>query len=168
MFKKIAVAATIAILSSTAFANGAPGIYAGADFGTTKLDDKSGRENSFGAFVGYRITPAIAIEAGYRRLADFDYTVDRVTADVQLDQVALSAIGTLPLSGGFSLFGRLGYNNIKAKASAGAGSFSDSESGVLYGIGASYAFSPTVAGRIEVQKPTSDSTNVSAGVVFNF
>ena len=168
MFKKIAVAATLAILSSTAFATDAPGVYAGGDFGTTKLDGESGRENSFGAFVGYRVTPMISVEAGFRRLADFDMTFNRVTANIKLDQVALSAIGTLPLSGGFNVFGRLGYNNIKAKASVDGFSGSDSDSGVLYGIGAGYAFSPTVAGRIEVQKPTSDSTNVSAGVVFSF
>jgi OOP family OmpA-OmpF porin len=32
----------------------------------------------------------------------------------------------------------------------------------------SYAFSPAVSARLEVQKPTSDSTNLSAGVSFQF
>lgn len=163
MFKKIAVAATLAILSTASMA--ADGrVYAGADFGKTKLDGFSDRETSVGAFVGYAITPAIAIEAGYRNLADFDF----IGADLSIDQVALSGVGTLPLANNFSLFGRLGYNRVKVKGSGPAGSASDTESGVLYGVGLGYQFTPTVAGRLEVQKPTSDSTNLSAGVVFSF
>lgn len=158
MFKKIAVAATLAILSTATMA--ADGrVYAGADFGKSKIDGFSQRETSVGAFVGFAVTPAFAIEAGYRNLADFEYS----GVDVSTDQIALSAIGTLPLGANFNLFGRLGYNRIEAD-----GNRSASESGVLYGVGMGYQFTPTVAGRLEVQKPTSDSTNLSAGVVFSF
>lgn len=163
MFKKIAVAATLAILSTATMA--ADGrVYAGADFGKSKIDGFSDRETSVGAFVGYAITPAIAIEAGYRSLAEFDFA----GADLSVDQIALSGVGTLPLSNNFNVYGRLGYNRVKVKGSGPLGSASGSESGVLYGVGLGYNFTPTVAGRIEVQKPTSDSTNLSAGVVFSF
>lgn len=168
MFKKIAIAATLAVLSTAAMAAEPGRIYAGADVGSTKIDGVKDRENGYGAFVGYNITPAIAIEAGYRRLADYDLSVGTVSGDVHVDQISLSGVATMPLSNNFNLYGRLGYNRLKAKASFAGNSGADSDSGVLYGVGVGYSFSPTVAARLEVQKPSSDATSVNAGLVFNF
>lgn len=168
MFKKIAIAATFAAISSTAMAAEPGRIYAGADIGTTKVDGVDKRETSVGAFVGYTITPAIAVEAGYRRLADYDLSVGTASGKVTLDQISLSGVATMPLTEKFSVFGRLGYNHLEADASFAGTSADESESGVLYGVGAGYAISPTLAARVEVQRPSSDSTNVSAGLVFNF
>ena len=50
MFKKIAFAATLAILASSSFAADRPSFYAGADVGSTKLDGISDRQSSFGGF----------------------------------------------------------------------------------------------------------------------
>jgi OOP family OmpA-OmpF porin len=154
MFKKIAIAATLAMLASSSFAAGP--FYAGADVGSTKVDGFSDRETSYGAFVGYNFHQNFAVEGAYRRLADF--------GDETVDQAAVSVVGTLPLSNGFNVFGRLGYNRIEAKYDGGK----DSESKAVYGVGVGYAFTPTVSGRIEVQQPHSDVTNISAGVVFRF
>jgi OOP family OmpA-OmpF porin len=66
------------------------------------------------------------------------------------------------------VYGRLGYNRLEAKGSVGNISASDTTSGALYGVGAGYVFSPTVMGRVEVQKPSSDSTNINVGVVIRF
>jgi OOP family OmpA-OmpF porin len=44
----------------------------------------------------------------------------------------------------------------------------DNTTKALYGVGLSYAFTPAVSARVEVQRPSSDSTNVSAGVSFQF
>jgi predicted porin len=166
MFKKIAFAATLAMVASSAFAVGP--IYGGADFGSTKIDDVSDRQTSYGAFIGYNFHQNFAIEAGYRRLGDYDVVVGSTKVGVTVDQTALSLVGTLPLSSGFNVYGRLGYNQLKAKGSVGNVSDTESTSGGLYGVGAGYAFSPTVSGRIEVQKPSSDSTNINAGVVIRF
>jgi len=163
MFKKIAIAATLAILSTAAMADDQPYFYAGADVGSTKLTGAD-REASYGAFGGYQINENFGIEAGYRRLADTNYA----GADVKLDQVALSAIGTIPLSNGFNVYGRLGYNRISVKATANGNSASDHENKALFGVGLGYAFTPTVMGRLEVQKAESDITNISAGVSFRF
>lgn len=182
MFKKIAVAAALVIASSSALAQQAPKFYVGADVTSTKVDDFDGKETGYGAFVGYKFNPNVAVEAGFRRLADgkvsyYDsyYDVD-VQEKAKLDQTSISVIGTLPLSSGFSLFGRLGYNHIKAKytATASSGNFSasesdsDSESKVLYGAGLSYDFTPAISARLEVQKPHSDVTTVAVGVSFGF
>jgi OOP family OmpA-OmpF porin len=164
MFKKIAVVAALMIASSTAFAAQPGTVYAGVDAGRTKIDDLSDRDTSYGAFVGYNFNQNVAVEFGYRRLADMDLW----GTDFKADQAALSVIGTLPLSNGFSVFGRLGYNRIDLEASYLGYTSKDHDSKVLYGVGLGYAFTPAISARVEVQKPSSDSTNLSAGVVFNF
>lgn len=164
MFKHIAAAAALIIASSSALA-AAPGtFYAGVDAGETKLDDWSDRETSYGFFAGYRFLPNVAVEGGFRRLGE----ADAFGMNVKADQVALSVVGSLPLANNVDLYGRLGYNRIDVDVKSGRFRDSDSVSRALYGIGLGYAFSPQVSGRVEVQKPTSDTTNVSAGVVFNF
>jgi OOP family OmpA-OmpF porin len=168
MFKKIAIAAALAIVTSSSFAADKPFFYAGADVGSSKFDDLSDRQNSFGGFVGYSFNQNIAIEAGYRRLADFDLNYGNTKVGVTLDQAAVSVVGTLPLSNGFNVFSRLGYNRLNATGSVSGFKAADSTSGVLLGIGAGYTFTPTVSARLELQKPSSDSTNVSAGVSFKF
>lgn len=164
MFKKFAAAAALLIASSAAFAVQPGSMYVGADVGKTKIDDFSERDTSFGAFAGYNFNQNVAVELGYRRLADIsDFGVN-----LKADQIALSVVGTMPLQNNFSVFGRLGYNRIDVEASAAGYTAKDDTSKAVFGIGLGYAFTPAVSGRIEVQRPTSDSTNVSAGVVFNF
>jgi OOP family OmpA-OmpF porin len=179
MFKHIAVAAALVIASSSALAQVAPQFYAGVDVGSTKVDG-SDRENGFGGFVGYKFHPNFAVEAGYHRLAKANvyYYEDGIEAEGEgkFNQADISVIGTLPLSNGFSIFGRLGYNRLEIKGSATATgygqtateSFSESESKVLYGAGLSYDFAPNVSGRVEVQKPHSDITKVAVGVSIGF
>lgn len=167
MFKKIALAATIAILSTGAFAADGQ-IYAGADIGSTKIDGVHDRENGYGVFVGYAITPTIAVEAGFRRLADYDLSYNNVNGSLTMDQISLSGVATLPLSNNFSVFGRLGYSQLKAKGSYGNLSNSATDNGAVYGVGLGYAFSPTVSARAELQKPSSDATSFNIGVAFKF
>ncbi len=160
MLKKIVTAAALAMLASSSFA-GTPGtVYGGLDVGSTKLDGVSDSKTSFGGFVGYNFHQNFAVEGGFRRLGSWD----GAGSDVTVDQTHVSLIGTLPLNQGFNVYGRLGYNHIKADS----GFAEASDSGVLYGVGVGYNFSQRVAGRIEVQKPSSDSTNVGASVVYQF
>jgi OOP family OmpA-OmpF porin len=158
MIKKIAIAASLAVLASSAFAApGTPGVYAGVDVGSSKVSGIDDRETSAGAFVGYNFNQNFALEAGYRRLFDAD--------EYSVDQAALSVIGTIPLNNGFSVYGRLGYNRLNLEVQDEGKAH---ESKALYGFGVGYAFTPTISGRVEVQKPHSDVTNVSAGVAFQF
>lgn len=165
MIKKIAAAAALAILSSAAVAAGP--IYMGADLGSTKVDGFD-RENSYGIFAGYKFTPAFAVEANVRRLADYNFTVGASRGDLSLDQVGVSVIGTMPINDAFNVYGRLGYNRVKAKASISGYKGAGSDSSAMFGIGLGYNFTDTISGRLEVQKPGSDTTNVSAGIAFAF
>lgn len=165
MFKQIAAAAALVIASSSAFAQQpAPQFYVGAEVSSTKLEDVSGHENGFGGFVGYNVNQNIAIEAGFNRLAD----ISEDGAKLKADQTSISVIGTLPLSNGFSVFGRLGYNEVKVKLSDDGYSESGKDNGAVYGFGLGYAFAPAITGRVEVSKPFSDVTKLSAGVSFGF
>ncbi|QNA89152.1 outer membrane beta-barrel protein [Massilia sp. Dwa41.01b] len=182
MFKQIAAAAALVIASSSAFAQQAPKFYVGADVTSTKAKDTDGNETGYGAFAGYKFNENFAIEGGLRRLADISdtyyddyYDVD-MNEKVKLNQTSIAVIGTLPLSSGFGIYGRLGYNHVKAKyrVTASSGGFSASEADsysenkVVYGAGLTYSFTPAIVGRLEVQKPVSDLTTVVAGVSFGF
>lgn len=168
MFNKLIIAASIALVSTVAAAADAPQFYVGGDIGTTKLKGESDRETGAGIFAGYAFNQNIAIEGGYRRLASADIVEQGVNVNVKIDQLALSVVGTIPLENNFSIYGRLGMNRLTAKASAGNVSESDHENKVLFGAGVGYNFTPTIVGRVEVQKPSSDLTNLSFGVAFKF
>jgi OOP family OmpA-OmpF porin len=163
MFKKIAAAAALAFVASTAVA--APtAFYGGVDVGSTKIDDFGDSKVSVGGFVGYGFHPNFAVELGYRQLGKWEES----GVDVKAKQTHLSLVGSYPLNGQLDVYGRLGYNQLRAEASYGGYTYGENTTGGLYGVGLNYSFAPNISGRLEVQKPSSDSTNVSAGVVFKF
>lgn len=174
MIKQIAIAASLALLSTAAMAADEPFYYAGADVGQTKLDVDATFEALFptfddtdvsvGGFVGYQFNQNIAMELGYRSLADFKFA----GADWRARQTALSVIGSIPFGSGFSVFGRLGYNHVSLKVKSAGGTDTESESKVMYGVGMAFQITPVIAARVEAQRPSSDVTNVSAGVSFRF
>jgi opacity protein-like surface antigen len=163
MFKKIAVTAMLAILASSALAAEKLPIYAGIDAGRSKLDDYSDTYSSFGGFVGYRLNNNIAFEGGYRRLGS--------SGGLSVNQTALSVIGALQAEGEFSqisLYARLGYNQVKASGCNGTACGIGSTDKALLGIGVGYEFTPHLGARLEYQKPSSDSSNLSLGLVYGF
>jgi hypothetical protein len=163
MMKKIFAAAALSLLASTAFA--APtAFYGGVDVGSTKVDGLDDNKTSVGAFLGYGFNPFFAVELGYRKLGSWDIN----GADFTAKQTHLSIVGSYPLAPQFDVFGRIGYNQLRGEASYGGYTYGDDTSGGLYGVGLNYNFTPAVAGRFEVQKPSSDSTNYSVGIVFKF
>ena len=164
MIKKFIAAAALATLASSAFAAQPNTFYAGVDGGSTKIDDFGSDKGSYGAFLGYNFHENFAAEIGARRLGSWDIG----PVGVDANQYAASIIGTLPLQNNFNVFGRLGYNKVEAKAEYQGFSADADDSGVLYGVGVGYQFTPTISGRVEFQKPSSDSRNISAGIAFAF
>jgi hypothetical protein len=163
MMKKIFAAAAFSLLASSAFA--APtAYYGGVDVGTTKIDGLDDNKTSFGGFLGYGFNPFVAVELGYRKLGNWNEGGSDFTAK----QTHFSVVGSYPLSPQFDVFGRLGYNQIRGEASYAGYHYGDDTSGALYGVGLNYNFTPAVAARFEVQRPTSDSTNYNVGIVFKF
>jgi hypothetical protein len=164
MFKKFAAAAALAFVASSAFA--APtAFYAGLDVGSTKVDGLSDNKASFGGFLGYGFNQYVAAEVGYRQHGTWN--VDG--ADVKFKETHVSVVGSYPLNAKLDVYGRLGYSSVKAEASSmGYSASSDSTGNTVIGAGLSYTFAPNISARLEVQKPSSDTTNVGVGVVYKF
>jgi opacity protein-like surface antigen len=164
MLKKIAAAAALALVASSSFAAAPTAFYGGLDVGSTKIDGFDDNKTSFGGFLGYGFNQFFAVELGYRQLGKWDFG----PVELKAKQTHLSVIGSYPLNAQLDVYGRLGYNNLRAEASAGNVTYGDDTDGGLYGIGLNYNFTPQLSGRIEAQKPSSDSTNYSVGVVWKF
>ncbi|GGY05754.1 outer membrane beta-barrel protein [Massilia dura] len=163
MFNKYFAAAVLSLAASASFAT-PTGIYAGVNAGVTHVTDLDGNKSSFGAFAGYGINANFAIEAGYRQHGDWDL----YGSDVTVKQTDISVLGSLPLNAGLDLYGRLGYNHAKVEAEYAGYRGSESVDNTLYGIGLAYNFSQNLSGRVELQKPSSDTTNTSVSLVWKF
>jgi OOP family OmpA-OmpF porin len=169
MFKKIAVAAMLALVSSVSMAAEERPVYVGGDLGNTRNNQSSDRGFAIGVFAGYKFTPHIAVEASYRHMEHDSYAIIFENHGVTAEQYALSAIGSVPLNDKFSVYGRLGYNQISTTVKRSANRrYEDHENRALYGIGLTYSFGKLVSARVEVQKPKSNMTNLSAGLAFSF
>jgi opacity protein-like surface antigen len=164
MFNKIAVAAALAFAATSAFAAAPTAFYGGVDAGSTKVDDFGDNKAGVGGFLGYGFNQNFAVELGYRQLGTWDVQ----GADFKVKQTHLSLVGSYPLNAQLDLYGRLGYNQLRGEASFSGYTLSVDTTGGLYGVGLNYSFTPTLSGRIEAQKPSSDSTNISVGVAFKF
>lgn len=163
MFNKIIAAAVLTLAASASVAM-PTGIYAGVNAGTTRVSDLDGNESSVGAFAGYGINSAVAIEVGYRQHGDWDF----YGAEVSIKQTDISVLGALPLATNLEVFGRLGYNHGKVEAKYAGFRGEEDMNNALYGVGLAYTFSPSLSGRVEVQKPASDTTNASVSLVWKF
>jgi len=170
MLKKIAAAAALALVASSSFAAAPVAFYGGVDLGVTDLDDLDGNKTSVGAFLGYGINQNFAVEVGYRQLGKWSGNVAGFDGNLKLKQTHVSVLGFLPLNPQTDVYARLGYNQVKGKLSAdGFGEVaSENVDRALFGLGLNYSFSSQLSGRVEVQKPASDTTNLSAALVWKF
>lgn len=134
---------------------------AGASLRSSSLDDKSTAPK---LQLGYQFNEYFALEGGYFSLGKASYGATiiggKAKATYKAEGWSLSAIGSLPLSNRFAVFGKVGAIQSTAKLSAvvdfGAwGSSSENEKaskgGVVYGVGAAYDITKSVAVRAEYE-----------------
>lgn len=158
--KKNIFAAVIlsAVMASPAFAEG---FYLGADLGrsnasvdvqNTSFDN---HDTAWGVHGGYKFSPFLAAEIGYRDFGKFDETYAN-TANVSLKAHAVEAsvIGSYPFNESFNVYGRLGVASVKATAdlnARGRNYFHDeqTETKAVFGIGAQYAINKNFSLRTE-------------------
>jgi OOP family OmpA-OmpF porin len=157
MMKKILTACAIAAASfvaAPAFAQG----YIGAGFGSSKISGFdtgtiSGGNTSKGLvkiYGGYQFTPNWGLEAQYSDLGRRDVTNAGVAAgSFSSSQFSLAGTGTLPLSSGFSLLGKLGASANRVNGSALIGSANSTS--LLIGVGAAYNITPALSVRLEYE-----------------
>lgn len=157
-----------------------------ASVGATSTSTTDNKDTGWKAFAGYRIMKYLAVEGAYTNFGDVTAR-STITAPapgtlnlkVETQAWSLSALGILPLNDKFSLFGRLGFNVSNSDVSVSAtgsgttysSSDSDNDTGVLYGLGAAYHFTPNVNLRAEWERYDSDGSDmdfVSVGLGFSF
>ncbi len=168
MFKKIAIAATLAFISASALAESPSRFYAGGDVTSTSAHDVEGSEHGFGGFAGFRMNDTFAVEGTLRRLGK--------DGDLKLNQAAVSIVATGHAAGEWekiSVFGRVGVNRLDVPSVCvgtpqGTACVDGSITRALIGVGIGYDFTDRITARLEAQRPASEITTVSLGVHFNF
>jgi OOP family OmpA-OmpF porin len=136
------------------------------------LDD--GKDKSFGMAAGYRLLEHLAIEAGYMDLGSVGYRNDSFGTNLIVEVqepwqqrlessttgIAISALGILPLSDRWELYGRAGAliasNEVDVFITDFFGSasrtLSDSSFELLAGVGLSMSFAEVYGLRLEYQR----------------
>jgi opacity protein-like surface antigen len=124
--------------------------------------------------IGYQFNPNLAGElvlgTGIRDGKDSSFGVP---AKVKLDRmVGIYAKSGFKVNDSFELYGRLGYVNYKATASASAGGFSakesDSGSDVSFGIGGSYYITPKMSINVDYMDFGDLEGGLAVGLKFAF
>lgn len=151
--KKIAIATLLsAFIAAPAFAAD-DGFYVGVGLGRSSVGIPTvaaigaaikSTDTVFGAQAGYQFNKHIAVEAQYSGAGKFTTT----NTSAKADTFALSAVGTLPVSDSFSLYGKLGYGSTKSSVSSTAAGVTGATRGTAtYGLGMQYNATPGIGVR---------------------
>ena len=154
--KKIlsACAVAAAFVAAPAFAQG----YIGGGFGSSKLAGIDGggitggntNKSQVKVYGGFQFTPNWGVEAQFSDLGKRDILFNGVAAgSVKVSQFSIAGTGTLPLSSGFSLLGKLGVSANRVNGSGGIES--RSATSALIGVGVSYNITPALSARLEYE-----------------
>lgn len=155
--KKILTAcafAAAALVSVPALAQG----YVGFGLGSSKISGFdngtiSGGNTNKGLvkiYGGFQFTPNWGAELQYSDLGKRDVTNAGISAgSFSTSQYSIAGTGTLPLSSGFSLLGKLGVSANRINNSALVSNSNNTSA--LIGIGAAYKFTPALSVRVEYE-----------------
>ncbi|MBI3525761.1 MAG: outer membrane beta-barrel protein [Betaproteobacteria bacterium] len=157
-------------------------------FTTTSIIDDN-RDTGYKLFSGYQFNRNFALEGGYFDLGKFGFMVNTLPAgtlngQIKLRGLNLDAVGSLPITDKFSVFGRLGLNYAQARdAFAGTGAInvlnpnpSKRDTNLKVGLGLQYAITDALGMRAEVERyrindaigNKGDIDLVSLGLVYSF
>jgi opacity protein-like surface antigen len=151
------------------------GFYAGGGLGRSEARDFcniggacDSKDVTWNLFAGYQVNRHFAVELGYTDFGKAKSTgfVGGVATQVSTESTALElvAIGIVPLTDSFSIYGKLGMFRFDSDGTATGGltgSSSDDGFEVTWGLGAEYSFSRNFATRFEWQRYTS----IGSGIV---
>lgn len=177
--------AVLSLASGVAHAERSPGFYVGASIGqgTLDFDDSdftvAGLDDSdtaYKVYAGFTFNEFISLEAAYIDAGAPTETIGRFTIRYDLTAINVSAIGHLPLTEAFELFGKAGltsydYDGEQRVNGVLIGTTSDRDQDVSYGFGAAYSFGVPFEVRAEYEFIEIDSGSydmVSVGGVYKF
>jgi OOP family OmpA-OmpF porin len=161
------------------------GFYVGGSVGQSKIDCDTGgvpgascddSDTAYRIFGGYQFNKHLAVELGYNQFGEARASVGAISVTGEAKGWDLVAVGTLPISQQFAVFGKLGMHMTDFDVSTnvpGVGNSSESNSDLTYGVGLQYNFNKNLGLRAEWQqfKKVGDDTDVdviSIGVVYHF
>ena len=127
--------------------------------------EEDARDFGFKVFGGWQFHPNLAFEAGYFNLGEFGFSANTTpagtyTGNARFQGLNADAVGFLPLTGQFSLLGRVGITYVETRgefSGTGAVAVTDTrprknETSVKFGLGAQYAFTDSLALRAEWER----------------
>jgi OOP family OmpA-OmpF porin len=153
------IAAAVLAVGSVGWAQ-AETVYFGASLGVSdwQVDDVPGgsmdrTDFAYKLHAGAYVIPQLAVELGWVDLGRSRAKAAGATAEIKGGGVFLDLVGTLPMGEGWSLLGRAGAFNGKAKvAVTGLPSTSDSSTEFKYGFGIQWGLNRQVLFRGEWER----------------
>jgi OOP family OmpA-OmpF porin len=157
-------------------------------FTTTSITDDN-HDTGYKLFGGYQFNRNFSLEGGYFDLGKFDFNATTTPAgtlngNIKLRGLNLDAVGFLPFTEKLSGFGRVGLNYADARDSfTGTGAInvvnpspSKRDTNYKFGLGLQYAFTESLAMRVEAERyrindavgNKGDVDLVSVGLVYRF
>ncbi len=191
--KKILAVVLLSAVTAPAFAGSVDmsGFYAGVTLGAGSasftapaagyLVENPKNKPVYGVFGGYHYNKNLAVELAYTG-ASYIYSTPAGGARYLSKQMvfAVAAVGTMPVSDAFSVFGKLGVASASSETNA-LGEQNTRRFAPTFGAGVEYKFTPNVSGRLSadvygvtatlpttVVKQNSTATVVNAGVSYSF
>ena len=185
MYKRLGLSALAALglmAGTAAQADTQPGFYAGAGIGTTTVGDDdfdgSGIDDSdtgFKVFGGYNFNENFGVEVSYFDFGEASAELSGDSVSVGVSGLSASAVGRLPVSEMFSLYGKLGFASYDVDvkfniAGFGSGSGSESDSDMIYGVGGALSFGGNFEARLEYEalNVDGDASMLSISGLFRF
>ena len=162
--KRITATVAFFLLSAMSHAHHAnPFWYAGVAYSILDVELESGGQKSdsepgaLNVTVGYEFNKYFAAE-GLFGVGIYDDRVANAGFAIEMDSViGLSAVGILPLTKTFSLYGKLGFAQIEYEDDDADSADGD---GAMYGIGAAFDVNEKVSFNIDyIQYPDADYDN---------
>lgn len=109
------------------------------------------------------------LELSYSDLGESQRSTDFGGSKLNLDALAISAIGSMPLSDNFSLFGKLGYADMNVDMSIyddeGVTRGSGSERDFVLGLGAKYSITDKAGIVLELERFDFDGLDIDTVAV---
>jgi OOP family OmpA-OmpF porin len=160
----------------------------GSGFATVSMND-SNRDFGNKFFAGYRVNKNFSLEGGYFDLGRFGFNsitlpVGTLNGNIKIKGVNLDAIGVLPITEQFSVFGRFGLNYAQVRdnfTSTGNVVLTNLTPGInkinyKFGSGLQFAFTKALSVRAEVERYRIDDAvgnkgdidMLSLGLIYRF
>jgi OOP family OmpA-OmpF porin len=187
--KKITAVLLLSAIATPAFSADASsaadqGFYAGVTVGSSSTNNTIGAQTLtktnggvYGGLLGYQLNKNFAVEAQYTGASKFEYAP--VTG--KSDAFSLTAVGIIPLSNEFSMYGKLGFASTRSSLTNNTAlSTGANRSAATYGIGAQYNVTPAIGVRLGWDAYGSalidnagltqkfNSSTVTVGAIFKF